>query len=333
MSASPERPSVAVSGRADDGRDAIEAFGPGAGRSATIKTLILLGLLACVFRRELRVAALMAIRNSDWAHGLVAPVAILILLLRRRSELSRSLARGSVWGVLLLLFSLGLFAATIWPYDYAYPRAVTLVPAAAGVILATCGRRVLLHSVPALLLLLLSIPIGQRAYAALVIRTETTTLSAARFVLDRLPGVAVNLDGPELRFTAGNLTGIVALGQTRHGASYLVTYVFIGVLVAFVRVRLIWQIIVFAMAAAPVAFLCNFLRVLTAGAIAIYARPDPVSPVNRFVAASVSFALAYSIFVLIGWLMSRLFIEDTDAEDQDENTDAVGLDETAAGRA
>ncbi|HUU95607.1 MAG TPA: hypothetical protein VM487_07695 [Phycisphaerae bacterium] len=81
---------VSVAGRQEHGPVA---------RVAIAKVLILLGLFVWAFWPEFRSVARTAIGNSDWAHGLVVPVAILILALRRRSALAAVLTRGSVWGV------------------------------------------------------------------------------------------------------------------------------------------------------------------------------------------------------------------------------------------
>lgn len=42
-----------------------------------------------------------------------------------------------------------------------------------------------------------------------------------------------------------------------------------------------WQIMLLALAAAPISLLCNFLRIMCWGLIAIYTRPDPVNPGPR----------------------------------------------------
>jgi exosortase len=302
-------------------------------RVALVKVLILLGLFVWAFWSELRHVARAAIGNSDWAHGLVVPVAILILALRRRSALAAVLTRGSVWGVLLLLFGLGLHAVFIWPCSYSYPRQAVIVAVVAGIVLAICGWRVLKLCLPMLLLFLLSIPVSPRAYAALIIRPETYTLSATRFALDQLPGVDVRRDGPDLSFSRKDQYGTIALGEPRRGASLFTAYVAIGVFVVFARIRPVWQIMLLALAAVPITLLCNFLRIVCWGLIAIYTRPDPVNPVPRAVAATISLLLAYLLFAFGCWVLVRVDAEsDADGGEgaQDVNT-ADGQDHAPVG--
>jgi len=208
-----------------------------------------------------------------------------------------------------------------------------IVAVVAGIILAICGWRVLKLCLPMLLLLLLSIPVAPRAYAALIIRPETYTLSATRFALDQLPGVDVQRDGPDLSFSRKDQHGTIALGEPRRGASLFTAYVAIGVFVVFTRIRPVWQIMLLALAAAPISLLCNLLRIVCWGLIAIYTRPDPVNPVPRAVAATISLLLAYLLFAFGCWVLVRVDSE-SDADDgegaQDVNP-ADGQDHAPVG--
>jgi len=67
-------------------------------RIAIVKMLILLGLSVWAFLPELRYIVQIAVSDSDWAHGLAAPLAILLLVLLRRKELGAALTGGSAWG-------------------------------------------------------------------------------------------------------------------------------------------------------------------------------------------------------------------------------------------
>ena len=78
----------------------------------------------------------------------------------------------------------------------------------------------------------------------------------------------------------------MALGEPRRGASLLVTYLVVGVCTVFTALRPTWQVAVLALLAGPIALLCNLLRFLCWGGIAIYMDFDAVSPWPRAMSVS-----------------------------------------------
>lgn len=287
-------------------------------RGAVAKSVILLGLWAWFFWPELRGIFGGAPANSDWVHVLVTPFAILLLLYLRREYLAERLTRGSVWGVVLIIAGLGSYALTTWPFDFAYVQHLSMVPVLAGVVLTAGGWGVFKHCLPMVLLVLLSIPIGQRIYARIVIEPGTYTLSATRVTLDQLPGVQVRLDGSDFTFTRNQTTGTIALGEPRRGFTLLLSYATIGVFVVFARVRPFWQLVVMGVALVPVALFCNWLRLFTWGIATIYGGAAPVSAVPRATAAIVSLFAAYLIFALMCAVLGALGLErQPEADDSD----------------
>lgn len=275
-------------------------------RIAVVRLLVLLLLTGWAFWPEYRLAAGIIYDGGEWSHALALPLLVLLLAYRRRAVLQAGLRAGSVWGVFVLVLGLGFLALNVWPFDYGYLRAVAVVPVCAGAVLATFGWRVLKRSVPMLLLLWLSIPIGPRQYAAVIIRPETYTVAAAHVVLDALPGVDVRQSGTDLDFTFQSRSGTVALGEPRRGASLLVTYVVIGVCVTFAAIRPAWQVAVLLLAAGPIALLCNLFRFLCWGGITIYAQPDPTSAWPRAVSAVAALLLAYVSFAAVSYILAHI---------------------------
>ena len=144
----------------------------------------------------------------------LVPLAVVILLYRRRKLLADSLTGGSVWGLMLLLGGFAVLGASTWPFDYGYFRVVAVVPVLAGIVLTVGGWGVFKRCLPMLLLVFLSIPIGQRKYADLIITPETYTLAATHRALNALPGVVVDQDGVDLTFHRASGSGTIALGES-----------------------------------------------------------------------------------------------------------------------
>ena len=269
---------------------------------AVVQSIVLLGLLMPAFAPSLGAMVNLAVRDPEASHVFAAPILMVLLLYRRRASLREQLSRGSVWGLALLVLAYAWYAGAYW-LNYAFLKRLAVVPAAAGVFLTVGGWRVLRLCVPALVVLLVALPLGARIYVRVIIGPETYTMAAAEAVLDLLPGVMVQLEGPDLHYFGDMGTGTIALGESNRGASLLLSYLMLGVYVTYASVRPVWKIVVMAILAGPVVLLSNLLRVLIWGLVTIYGGAEPASSWPRFTAMLGSMVLAYLIFIgLLGIL-------------------------------
>ena len=289
---------------------------------ALARLTILFGLCVWMFWPEAVRIALTIPKSSEIAHALVTPVAVLLLVYLRRVALVENLTKGSAWGIVGLAGGLTMYAGTTWPFNYGYARDIAIIPVLAGVVLVTCGWRVLKLSLPMLLLVLLSVPIPSRLYATLIIRPETYTIAATATTLDQLPGIDTSVKGTDLLFSSEQSSGVIALGESNRGARLLLAFAAVGVFVAFSRIRSPWRIVVAAAAAAPIVLFCNFFRLLCWGLAVIYTGVSPTSALPRNVSAVCSLFASYVLFAFVCAFGFNLFI---DADEKQENVNVGEL--------
>ncbi|MCK4753306.1 MAG: exosortase/archaeosortase family protein [Planctomycetes bacterium] len=281
---------------------------------AITKLVILFGLCLWLFWPEVTKMIASVSVYSEKAHILVVPVAIMLLIFLRRHALTKNLTDGSMWGLVILVVGLAMYAAVIWPFEFGYAHYVAIIPVLAGAILVACGWRILKLSLPMLLLLLISFPLGSRIYARLIIRPETYTIKATATALNLLPSVDTYVKGVDLIFTSKENSGVVGLGESNRGARLLFASVGIGVFVVFSQIRSFRRIIVAAMAAIPIVLFCNFLRLLCWGLIVTCTKVEPTSLIPRNIATLCSLLVLYSLFVFVCNFRFNLFVEVGDGE-------------------
>ena len=100
-------------------------------RTALIQGAVLtvLGLLA--FHTQIQAVLDNAVRDKESAHLLAAPILVALLTYRRRREIVEALRGPTVWGLVVIVAAIFLYAATRWPFNYGYPHRLAMVVALA----------------------------------------------------------------------------------------------------------------------------------------------------------------------------------------------------------
>jgi len=266
------------------------------------------------FLPELRRIFLRMPHSSEMVHITILPLTLLLIVFCRRNELLASVTKGTACGVVLIFAGGTLYALASWPFSYGYIRDIAILPVLAGVILVSCGWRILFISFGLLLLIALSIPLGSRLYASLIIRPETYTIKLCAGVMDMMPGIKTSVKGLDIFIERGQDHIVAALGESNRGARLLYAFMTIGVFVGFSHSRSLGRSLLILLLLFPAAFLCNILRYLCLALANIFIVSNPASGFGRNFAAVVSMFAAYGLFAMISSMKVNLFIEASDEE-------------------
>jgi len=275
-----------------------------------VQMVILFFLAGGLFWPTISGISSQVMKISEIAHVMITPIAVLLLIYLRRAALFNAIHKGSFVGVFFVLFGLVLLAGSIWPFSYGYVRDLALIPVLTGIVWIACGRQVVKLSTPMLLLVMISIPVGSRLYASLIIRPETYTIAATAKILDCLPNVDTSVRGTDLFFSKNQENGVVALGQSNRGARLLWANLTIGIFVIFSCIRP-WPRLLFALLATiPIVLFCNFFRFLSEALVVMYSGLEPASSVPRHISSFISLLVCYGLFYLVCDLHLNLFVEE-----------------------
>lgn len=196
--------------------------------------------------------------DPAYSHGfLVAPIAILILWQRRDGLARIKEFRPSPLGWLGLL---GLLGARYWLYERneVWAEGATVPIAAACLVLALGGRKLLLWAAPGLLFLLFLLPLPPRINIVMAapLQRLATMASSALLVLTGLPVL------PE-----GNVIWVgtqpLEVARACNGLSMLLSFVtLITAVTILARSFPLWQRVVLMLSTVPIALTANVLRIV-----------------------------------------------------------------------
>lgn len=283
------------------------------GVATCVRVAVLVALMLAVYGGTVRHTLISRwIGDATWSHCWLIPVFSLYFLATRREALLRACVRPSYLGAVILGVSLSAYFFFSWQLPMAYPRGLTIVGAIFGLTLLMGGWGVMRIAWFPILFLLFAIPLPDRLYVSLTMPLREFASTAAAMLM---PLFAADLQTEAQAVVIdyvrpGMPPGTLNVEEACSGMRSLMIVVAIGVAMTYLEERPPWQRAILVLSCAPVAILCNVIRVTTTGLLYIYGHDELARGVPHLVLGLVMFAIALGLFMIIGTLLDRLFVEE-----------------------
>lgn len=287
------------------------------------KIIVLVGLMGWLYADHL-VRLFRYWQRPDWSHGFLIPLFSLYLVHARRSELFAAKGSGSAWGLVLMLGSIGAYAAAI-RMKIEYPQPMTIVTMIAGLVLLLRGWRTLWLTWFPIAFLVLAMPPPERLYRAFTQPLQQMAATLATAILNVLPGADVEHAGINIAFfMADGTTGSFTVAGACSGMRSLMAFVALGLAMAYFTPRPVWHRIAMAAVVVPVALFCNVVRVVATGAFQMYGRSDLSTGTPHTLLGLLLFGLGFVIYMGVLWVLDHAVIEEPERGDDEDGTTARG---------
>lgn len=251
------------------------------------------------------------ISDGNWSHGWLIPIFSLYFLYTHREELGRAVANPTMWGVPILLATFLAFFYFAWWARMAYPQAITIVPAMIGLVLLLGGWNIFKVVWFPVAFLVLAVPLPQRTYFELTTPLRTLASKAAAAILPWLiPGLHTEAQAVVIDYIApGSPPGQLNVEEACSGMRLLMAFVTLGIAMAYLGDRPVWQRIVLVAACLPIALFCNIVRVTTTGFLTISGHRDLAQGTAHQLLGLAMLVLALGLFSLLGYVLNNLFVD------------------------
>jgi len=90
----------------------------------------------------------------------------------------------------------------------------------------------------------------------------------------------------------------------------LMAFLALGVAMAYLHYRPVWQRIVLLASTIPIAILCNIMRVTVTGFIYVLIHPKYTQGIYHDMLGLAMLPLAFALYGFIAWFMSSLFVDE-----------------------
>jgi exosortase len=279
-----------------------------------IKIIVIGGLFCFLFRNEIGNIVHGWQTDASWSHGFLIPLFSLYFINKHKSEILNLQTRPNYLGLFFLLCCiLFYFFNVVSPSGYAYFRSISMLAALGAVVLFLGGWNLVKHTWLPIVFLVFAVPLPRRYYVGLTMPMRRWAAHVAAALLNLVESLEATTSGVviDVIYKGKHLEPGLNVAEACSGMRLLTAFLALGVAMAYLHYRPFWQRIILLVSTVPIAIFCNVVRVTITGFIYVLIHPKYTQGVYHDMLGIAMLPLAFGLYGLLAWFMSRLFIEET----------------------
>ncbi|MBN2314873.1 MAG: exosortase/archaeosortase family protein [Sedimentisphaerales bacterium] len=281
-----------------------------------IKILILGGLICYLFRVEMIQIVGRWLTDSGWSHGFLIPIFSLYFIHQKKDQILNVRTQPNYLGLMLLVLAIGFYILNRFsPSGYEYFCRISIITTLAGVVLFLGGWSFIKLTWLPIAFLVFAVPLPERFYKALTIPMRQWAASVASGLLNLVPELDAMANGViiDVFYKGRLLEPALDVAEACSGMRLLMAFAALGVAMAYLHDRPLWQRMILLICTAPIAILCNIVRVTVTGFIYVLIHPKYAQGIYHDLLGMAMLPLAFGLYGLLAWFMSSLFIDESHA--------------------
>ena len=290
------------------------------GLHGCIRILIIAGLFWYLFHREINDIVYRWITDSSWSHGFLIPLFSLYFVNQHKKEILNLQTKPNYLGLLFLVGAILFYIFNIVsPSGWAYFRALSMIAALGSVVLLLGGWHFIRYTWLPVAFLVFAVPLPGRIYRGITIPMRQWAATAAAGLLNLVSGMEATARGViiDVIYKGRQLEPPLDVAEACSGMRLLMAFLALGVAMAYLHYRPIWQRVVLLVSTIPIAILCNIVRVTVTGFIYVLIHPKYTQGIYHDVLGMAMLPLAFGLYGFLSWFISSLFINEGEAVRED----------------
>ncbi len=283
-----------------------------------LKMLIIAGLFYYLFHNEVeRIVSRWV--EPNWSHGLLIPFFSLYFINQYKKEFLNLQTRPNYLGLFFLMFGIAFYALNgASPSGYAYLQPISMIAVLGAVVLFLGGWRLVKYTWLPIAFLVFAVPLPRRYYVAITMPMRHLAAEISAVLLNLLSDLEASTSGViiDVIYKGRNLEPL-NVGEACSGMRLLMAFLALGVAMAYLHYRPVWQRIVLLASTIPIAILCNIMRVTVTGFIYVLIHPKYTQGIYHDMLGLAMLPLAFALYGFIAWFMSSLFVEESEIVTED----------------
>ena len=285
-----------------------------------IKMIIIGGLLWYLFRIEISQIVGRWLTDSSWSHGFLIPLFSLYFVNQKKDQILSLQTRPNYLGLLFLVLAIAFYVLNRFsPSGYEYFCRMSIITALAAVVLFLGGWRLIKYTWLPIGFLVFAVPLPERYYRALTIPMRQWAATVASGLLNLVPKLDATANGVviDVFYRGRPLEPALDVAEACAGMRLLTAFVALGVAMAYLHYRPLWQRIVLLASTVPIAIFCNVVRVTVTGFIYVLIHPKYAQGIYHDMLGMAMLPLAFGLYGFLVWFVSSLFVDEPDVVRED----------------
>lgn len=288
-----------------------------------IKIAILGVLIWWFYREEIHKIVNMWLHNPSWSHGFLIPLFSLYFLNQSKDEiLSQKDSFKPSWfvGLPALIFLLFiLYPANFVGLKFMYGKPLIMIATVGAAVLFVGGWKLLKYTWLPVAYLFFAVPLPNGIYFKLTNPLRAWAAQVSGFVLSCVPDLEATVRGViiDIEYKGVSTESALNVADACSGMRLLMAFVALGVAMAYLHWRPVWQRLVLLASTLPIAIICNFVRVTVTGFIYVLGNPKYAKGIYHDLLGMLMLPLAFGLYGGLAWLMSNLFVDEEEKIQED----------------
>ena len=252
-------------------------------------------------------------RDPSWSHGFLIPVFSLYFINQHKQKILNVKIRSSYIGLVLLICGIIFYPLNIAHFHYSYLNSMAMIGVLGAIVLFLGGWALLKHTWLPVGFLFFAVPLPQRYYVAITMPMRKWAAYISTVFMNLIEGMDATANGVivDVVYNGERLEPALNVAEACSGMRLLMAFVALGVAMAYLHYRPVWQRFILLIGTVPIAIFCNIVRVTITGFIYIMGNPKYAQGIYHDMLGVVMLFLAFGIYGLLAWLMSNIYVEDS----------------------
>ena len=273
------------------------------------KIALLAGLLVLLNYRHLDWLVRKWYNDSDWTHGFIIPLFSIYLLYSRREDLFAVRRKASILGLVLMVVFLAGEIFGLYPGRNFWFSQICMLGVLFAVVLYLAGGATIRVAWLPIVFLVFAIPISPRAYTAVSLPLQNLAAKGAAIIFRAMQvQISSSASGLELISRSGTPRELT-VAEACSGMKLLMAFLALGVAMAYLDYKPIWQRVILVVAAIPIAIFCNVIRVAITCWMFYIDKPELGQDFMHYFTGMLMLIPAFGLLWLLSWILRHVFVE------------------------